>query len=31
VSVPDRPGMGFDLDHEFLDAVTTASVTIAAG
>jgi O-succinylbenzoate synthase len=31
VRVPDRPGMGFDLDHEFLDAVTTSSVTLAAG
>lgn len=30
VSVPDRPGMGFDIDHEFLDAVTTSSVTIPA-
>jgi O-succinylbenzoate synthase len=25
VEVPTRPGLGFDLDHEFLDAITTAS------
>jgi O-succinylbenzoate synthase len=28
VAVPARPGLGFELDREFLDAVTTASVTV---
>ncbi len=28
VRVPDQPGMGFELDHEFLDEITTASKTL---
>ncbi len=30
VRVPDGPGMGFELDHEFLDSVTTWSATLDA-
>jgi len=31
VRVPDAPGMGFELDHEFLDSITTSSTTLEAG
>jgi len=31
VRVPVAPGMGFELDHEFLDSVTTSSTTLEAG
>lgn len=30
VAVPDAPGMGFDLDHDFLDDITTASTVLSA-
>ncbi len=30
VRVPDGPGMGFELDHEFLDSITTWSTTLNA-
>ncbi|NNE12327.1 MAG: o-succinylbenzoate synthase, partial [Ilumatobacter sp.] len=28
VRVPDQPGMGFELDHSFLDEITTSSITL---
>ncbi len=31
VRVPDAPGMGFELDHDFLDSITTSSMTLEAG
>jgi O-succinylbenzoate synthase len=31
VTVPDGPGMGFELDHEFLESITTSSATLPAG
>lgn len=30
VAVPTAPGMGFELDHEFLDSITTSTQTIVA-
>jgi O-succinylbenzoate synthase len=30
VAVPTQPGLGFELDHEFLDAITTTSTTLGA-
>jgi O-succinylbenzoate synthase len=30
VRVPDAPGMGFELDHPFLDSITTWSATLGA-
>ncbi len=30
VSVPTAPGMGFELDHEFLDSITTSVTTLPA-
>ncbi len=30
VRVPDAPGMGFELDREYLDEITTTSVTLTA-
>jgi O-succinylbenzoate synthase len=30
VAVPDAPGLGFDLDHEFLDEITTHTTVLSA-
>lgn len=30
VRVPDQPGMGFELDHDFLDEVTVSTTTLQA-
>jgi O-succinylbenzoate synthase len=29
VTVPAKPGLGFELDHEFLDSITTSSIALA--